>query len=391
MKYVILLGDGMADYQLPELQGRTPLDVAHKPNMDELARKGVGGLLRTVPTGMGAGSDVANISILGYDPRKYYTGRGPLEAASIGVDLKSGEIAFRCNLITVKDGYIDDYSAGHISNREAEELIKHLNHEFDLGRYYPGVSYRNLFVTGSVDVETTPPHDVLGQRVDDHLPRNDDEDPQAELLRRMILDSRKVLEDHPVNRARLKKGLKPANMIWLWGQGGRPSMESFQDKMGLKGAVISAVDLIKGIGILAGLEIIEVPDVTGLLNTNWKGKAEHALNALETVDFVYVHVEAIDEASHSGNVEEKIKAIESFDQKLIGPLLDGIEYPCRIALLPDHYTPIPVRTHTSEPVPYVISGGSGSDGFKGYSEKEIEKKGSCGLMDGHELLKNLFY
>ncbi|MFV2041328.1 MAG: cofactor-independent phosphoglycerate mutase, partial [Candidatus Hydrothermarchaeales archaeon] len=354
MKYIILLGDGMADYPLTELGGRTPLEAAKKPNIHALASSGFGGRLETIPEGMGAGSDVANLSILGYDPARYYTGRGPLEAASIGVKLSADEVAFRCNFITEKDGMIDDYSAGHITSSETEPLIKSLNESFDLGRFYSGVSYRNLFVTDTgAELTTTPPHDVLDGRVSEHLIKPSD-DSDAARLNKMILDSKEILENHPVNRRRAAEGRNPANMIWLWGQGRAPSIKPFHRRYGIKGAVISAVDLIKGIGIYAGMEIVEVPNATGLIDTNWEGKAEAALKALETVDLVYVHVEAIDEAAHAGDMSLKIRAIEEFDRRLVGPLLEGVDQECKIAVLPDHFTPIRLKTHTADPVPFIV-------------------------------------
>ena len=393
MKYIILLGDGMADYPLPELGGKTPLEAAKKPNIDALARGGFGGRLETIPEGMGAGSDVANLSILGYDPARFYTGRGPLEAASIGVELAEGDVAFRCNFITEKDGKITDYSAGHITSSETEPLIKSLNECFDLGCFYRGVSYRNLFVTDAgSELSTTPPHDVLDGRVSEHLIKPEGVS-DAVLLNKMILDSKNVLENHPVNLKRVAAGKNPANMIWLWGQGRAPSIEPLHQRFGVKSAVISAVDLIKGIGIYAGMEIIEVPNATGLIDTNWEGKADAALKALETVDLVYVHVEAIDEAAHAGDMDLKIRAIEEFDRRLVGRLLDGIDFPCKIAVLPDHFTPIALKTHTSDPVPFIVSnvGADGvvgeGDGLKTYSEKEVETKGSLGIRAGHEFME----
>ncbi len=393
MKYIILLGDGMADYPLTELGGRTPLEAAKKPNIDALASSGFGGRLETIPEGMGAGSDVANLSILGYDPARYYTGRGPLEAASIGVKLSADEVAFRCNFITEKDGMIDDYSAGHITSSETEPLIKSLNESFDLGRFYSGVSYRNLFVTDTgAELTTTPPHDVLDGRVSEHLIKPSD-DSDAARLNKMILDSKEILENHPVNRRRAAEGRNPANMIWLWGQGRAPSIKPFHRRYGIKGAVISAVDLIKGIGIYAGMEIVEVPNATGLIDTNWEGKAEAALKAFETVDLVYVHVEAIDEAAHAGDLRLKIHAIEEFDRRLIGPLLDGIDFHCKIAVLPDHFTPIALKTHTADPVPFIVStlGGEGAssegEGIKSYSEKEVTADSSLGIRPGHKFME----
>jgi 2,3-bisphosphoglycerate-independent phosphoglycerate mutase len=388
MKFIILLGDGMADYPIQELGGKTPLEVAETPNMDSLARKGFGGSLRTIPAGMAAGSDVANLSILGYDPIKYYTGRGPLEAASIGVSLEKDEMAFRCNLITELDGAIVDYSGGHISTPEAEDLIATLNENSDLGTFHKGLSYRHLFVSKNIQgISSTPPHDVIGGLISDHLIKSENGSPKVEELNRMILNSKDLLEDHPINLRRKQEGKRPANMIWLWGEGIAPSIEPFHKKYGIRAAIISAVDLLKGIGIYAGLEIIEVPGASGLIDTNWEGKAEAALKTLKEVDLVYVHVEAIDEAAHSGDLDLKIKAIEAFDKRLIGSLIDKIDFECRIALLPDHFTPLRLKTHTHDPVPFIISGSDvTSGGLESYSEKEVRENGSIKNMNGHEFI-----
>jgi 2,3-bisphosphoglycerate-independent phosphoglycerate mutase len=387
MKYIIFLGDGMADYPLPELGGRTPLEVADKPNIDALTNRGVGGFLRTIPDGMGAGSDVANLSILGYNPRRYYTGRGPLEAASMGVKLGSEEMAFRCNFITERDGKIFDYSAGHISNIESQGLIDSLNAHFNVGRFYSGVSYRNLFVTKSITgVETTPPHDAIGGGITDNLPKPAT-NPRVTKLNEMIVQSKKFLEGHPINQSRKKKSRNPANMIWLWGQGISPSIEPFQSRAGIRGAVVSAVDLIKGIGIYAGMDIVDVQGATGLIDTNWRGKADSALTALETVDLVYLHVEAIDETSHSGDVEMKVAAIEEFDKRLVGRIVEKIDFEYKMAILPDHYTPISLKTHSKDPVPFIISSLDGEwDNLTTFSEKEIKKKGSLGIREGHDFM-----
>lgn len=378
----------MADYPLPELGERTPLEVANKPNIDALSNRGVGGFLRTIPESMGAGSDVANLSILGYDPGSYYTGRGPLEAASMGGHLGSKEMAFRCNFITEREGKIFDYSAGHISNIDSQMLIDSLNAHFNVGRFYRGVSYRNLFVTKSIKgVETTPPHDVIGGGITDNLPKPSN-NPRVSKLNEMIVQSKKFLEGHPVNQRRKKNGENPANMIWLWGQGVSPSLEPFQKRYGIRGAVISAVDLIKGIGIYAGMDIVDVQGATGLIDTNWRGKANSALKALETADLVYIHVEAIDEASHSGNVEMKVAAIEEFDKKLVGRIVEKIDFEYKIAILPDHYTPLSLKTHSKDPVPFIISSLDGEgDNLTTFSEKEIKKSGSLGIREGHKFME----
>jgi len=362
MKYIVIIGDGMADRPVKELDGMTPLQKASTPNMAKLASEGILGSVRTIPGGMHPGSDVANLSVLGYDPLKYYSGRAPLEAASIGVQLGADDVAFRCNLVTLKfdqrgeRAIMEDYSSGHITTKEAAALIKTLNK--DLGsddiKFYPGVSYRHLMVwaNGSTDVECVPPHDILGKDIIDYLPIGKGE----ELLRTMMIDSVSSLGSHDVNKKRFKKGKNPGNSIWLWGQGKKPEMPTFKDKYSVDGALVSAVDLTKGLGIYAGFEILKVPGMTGYIDTNYKGKAEAALKALERVDFVYLHVEAPDEAGHSGNCMEKIKAIEDFDTLVVGTILEGIndfdEY--KILLLPDHPTPVELRTHTNDPVPFVI-------------------------------------
>lgn len=388
MKYVVIIGDGMADYPLEELGGKTPLQVAQKPNMDEIARKGKCGLLTTVPSDMPAGSDVANLSIMGYDPRRYYTGRGPFEAASVGVDLAEDDVAFRCNFISVVDDKIADYSAGHISTEEAAELIPLMKENFSsYGEFHLGISYRHLFVTkGGADLECTPPHDVIGEAVEDHLIKPGD-DPLAVKLNEMTIRSQEVLADHPLHEKRL--GKNPANSIWLWGQGRRPKMETMEDKWKVKGAVISAVDLLKGIGKYAGMEIIDVPGATGYYDTDYEAKADYALKALLDVDYVYVHVEAPDEAGHAGDLDQKITCIEELDSRLISRIMDGAPQDCKIAVLPDHLTPIPVKTHVRDPVPFAIySPGEEGDDVERFDEKAV-KKGSYGLIESEDFMKTL--
>lgn len=392
MKYVVLLCDGMADYSLDELDGKTPLQFAHTPNMDYIARDGLCGQAVTIPPDMPAGSDVANLSILGYDPAKYYSGRGPLEAASMGVELGPDDIAFRCNIITEKDGMIEDYSAGHISTDEAGELIKVVDEHLGSNgvKFYPGISYRHLLVLSGgrgLDAKCTPPHDQVGQNVRDFLPGGRD----SGLLIRLILDSKPLLKGHEVNRARAKEGKNIGNMIWPWAQGRAVSMPTLRELYNISGAMISAVDLLKGLGVCAGLEVIDVPGATGYLDTNYKGKAEAALNALESDDFVYVHVEAADEASHIGDIDTKIKAIEDFDRKVAGLILDGLaafdDY--KVLLMPDHRTPIPLRTHTSDPVPFAVLSSNGiKDDVIEYNEFSVEA-GSLGMVKGHRIMNYL--
>lgn len=362
MKYIVIVPDGMADRPLKELDGKTPLMVAFKPNMDRLASEGTVGIVRTIPQGFHPGSDVANLGILGYAPKRYYTGRAPLEAASIGVKLSENDVAYRCNLVTLKfnkdktRAIMEDYSAGHISTEEARQLIKALNEALsdESISFYSGVSYRHLMVwkNGITECECTPPHDITGKEITDYLPSGKAD----QVLRALMLKSVSILEGHPLNKERLHKGLKPANSIWLWGQGKRPSMPTFKEKYGLSGSIISAVDLTKGIGIYAGLDVINVPGSTGYIDTNYIGEAEYGINSLKEHDFVYIHIEAPDEVSHEGNIEKKIKAIEDIDALVIGTVLRMLksydEY--RILILPDHATPISVKTHTEEPVPFIF-------------------------------------
>jgi 2,3-bisphosphoglycerate-independent phosphoglycerate mutase len=352
VKYIILLGDGMADYPIDELGGRTPLQVAKTPNMDYLASRGTVGMVKTVPDGFPPGSDVANLSVFGYNPVECYTGRAPLEAASIGVALNPEDVAMRCNLVTLESGpeglYMRDFSAGHIKTEQAAKLIQHLDAELgsEEFRFYPGVSYRHLLVWkgGNERVKTTPPHDITGRAISPYLPSGDGQDKLIELMRA----SQTLLSNNPVNAA--------ANSIWLWGQGKAPSLQTYREKFGLEGSVISAVDLMKGIGIYAGLDVIEVPGATGWIDTNYKGKAEYALKSLEIKDFVYVHVEAPDEAAHNGMLKEKIKAIEAFDELVVGTVLRNADKlgDYRVLVLPDHPTPISLKTHTPDPVPFVL-------------------------------------
>ena len=362
MKYVVIVGDGMADIPIHELGNRTPLQKAHTPHMDRLAREGQLGRVRTVPEDMHPGSDVANLSILGYNPREYYSGRAPLEAASIGIELETDDVAFRCNLVTLKynrqrtNALMEDYSSGHITTEEARELIRDVDKALgsEKIRFYPGISYRHLMVWsgGSADIECVPPHDILGKDIMDYLPVGTGEQTIREIMQKSV----DILERHPVNLDRTKDGKNPANSVWLWGQGRRPKMPTFYEKYALKGALISAVDLTKGLGIYAGFEILEVPGITGWIDTNYKGKADATIEALRKVDFVYLHVESPDEAGHSGNYGHKIRAIEDFDKLVVGNVMEGMkEFDAyRILLLPDHPTPIAMRTHTAEPVPFVL-------------------------------------
>jgi len=366
MKYVVIVGDGMADYPVEDLKGKTPLMVAKTPHMDWLARHGEIGLVRTIPDGFNPGSEIANLSIFGYDPIRYYTGRGPLEAASLGVRLESDDLAFRCNLVTLKgDGnktIMEDFSAGHISDEEAKQIILDLDQAMGTNdiQFYPGVSYRHLTVlkdgatkySNLEKLELTPPHDIIGQEISPFLPKKG----RGDQILSLMSESQRLLKNHPINLVREAKGLTPANSIWLWGQGRSPQMTTLKGRFGVEGYVISAVHLLRGIGILAGLEVLEVPGATGYFDTNYDGKAQYALRGLKEKDFVYVHVEAPDEAGHMGDLRLKIESIEAFDEKIVGAILKGMSdfERYRILVLPDHPTPLSVRTHTADPVPYVI-------------------------------------
>ncbi len=383
MKYAVLLGDGMADWAVESLGGKTPLEFARTPNMDRIAREGTIGFIDTVPEGCKPGSDVAILSVLGYDPVTCYTGRGPLEAASMGVELDPGDIAFRCNLVTLGDGpdpVMVDFTAGHITSAEARELILDLDRALGTERlkFYPGVGYRHLLVWkgGGPKVETTPPHDITGQATAQYLPKGQGAGEVLDLM----LKSREVLKDNPVNRARGGKGKKKATSIWLWGQGGKPAMEPLSKKFSLRGGMISAVDLLNGLGVYAGLEILRVEGATGYIDTNYVGKADKALEALQERDFVFVHVEAPDEMGHEGNAEGKVKAIEDFDEKVVGTILGGIGRfgDFRVLVLSDHPTPVAKKTHVSDASPFAVLSSVASDNLKNggvYSEKSAREGG----------------
>jgi len=396
MKYIIFLGDGMADWPLKDRGNRTPMMLAHTPAMDMLARKGRCGQLITIPDDMPPGSSVANMSILGYDVHKCYQGRGALEAASIGVEIKPGEVAMRCNLICIEDGRIKSHSAGHLEKDEADELIRALDRE--LGgrgiRFYTGTDYRHLLVLekGSTDLALTPPHDILDKQAEEFMPRS--KKPDAEetgaLLNNLIRRSWDILPDHAVNKKRKADNRLPANSIWPWSAGYKPDMPTITERFGLKGGVISAVDLIKGLGIYAGLDVIHVDGITGKHDTNYEGKADGCLNALRDHDFVYVHVEASDEAGHDADTDLKIKTIEYFDQRLVQRVLDNldrIDEPVSIAVLPDHPTPIEYRTHIREPVPFLIFRPDIQGDFVQEFNEESVKSGSYGLLKGDEFIR----
>lgn len=398
MKYVIILGDGMADEPIEELGGKTPLEYARTPVMDDLAGRSEVGLACTIPQGMKPGSDTANLAVLGCNPRQYYTGRSPLEALSIGVDMKEGDIAIRTNLVTLseeeeayEDKRILDHSSDEISTEDAAVLLEAVRKELeeDAYHFYVGTSYRHLLIwsKGSV-TELTPPHDVLGQRAGDHLPAE-------EKLRAMQKKSYEILSKHPINLERKAKGLNPANSCWFWGAGTRPSLPSFEGKYHKKGAMISAVDLLKGIAVGTGMANIHVEGANGGLHTNYEGKAQAAADALlkDGFDFVYVHVEAPDEMGHQGSVEKKVQAIEYLDERVICPIreaLDKAKEPYRLLVLPDHPTPIRVRTHTSDPIPYLLYDSEKELRRIGaYNEREARISGIL-VEQGYELIQKLF-
>ena len=397
MKYIIVLGDGMADEPILDLSNKTPLEVADKPNIDGLAKSGEVGLAYMVPKGMSPGSDTANLSVMGYNPKIYYSGRSPLEALSIGVDMEPTDISFRCNVVTLseeeecyEDKTIIDHSSGEISTADAAVLVDALKEGLKKEGYefYVGTSYRHLLVwkNGSV-VELTPPHDILTKRIGDYLPK----DP---ILRDMMEKSYDILVNHPINIKRKEAGLNPANSAWFWGAGTRPALSSFAEKTGKNGAMISAVDLLKGIAVGAGLHNITVEGANGGLHTNYQGKMQAAADALlkDNFDFVYIHVEAPDEMGHQGLVKEKIQAIENIDRYIVGPLVEqlnasGEDY--RILVLPDHPTPIRVRTHTSDPIPYLLYDSTKKLGDNaGYSEA-VGKENGILKEDGYKLMEYL--
>jgi len=399
MKYIIILGDGMADEPIQSLNNKTCLEASNKPTIDKLASMGRCGMLDTIPEGFAPGSEIANMSVMGYDVPKVFEGRGSLEAASMGIAIEKGEMAMRCNLICIENGKIKNHSAGHISNEEAEELIHFLQKELgnDQINFYPGVSYRHLLKLkgGKKQLKCTAPHDVPGTPFVDVMIKSEaaEADETANTLNDLILKSQKLLENHPVNLKRAAVGKDKANSIWPWSPGYKPEMKTLTELYKLKtGAVISAVDLIRGIGVYAGLKVILVPGATGLYNTNYEGKAEAAINALKEDDFVYLHIEASDEAGHEGDVDLKIKTIEYLDARIVKPILDEVstwDEPVTIAILPDHPTPCAIKTHTNKPVPFIIyRPGETPDAVTAYDEFSCEK-GSYGLLKGMEFMQTL--
>ncbi|MBN1882500.1 MAG: cofactor-independent phosphoglycerate mutase [Deltaproteobacteria bacterium] len=394
MKYVVLLGDGMADRTLTELGGCTPLEAAHTPHMDRIAAEGMVGSVKTVPMGFDPGSDVANMSVMGFDPSVYYTGRGPVEAANMGIAMKPGDVAFRMNLVSLGrepsgKRIMADYSCGHIPTEESAPMVRSL--EMNLGdfefRMYPGRSYRHIMIwsNGVASVVTTPPHDILGEEIGMYLPHGEGAGRLLDLMRRAEM----IFADHPINADRRRRGEPVASAPWFWGQGTKPTLPGYRERYGITGAVVSAVDLIQGLGRLAGLDVVEVPGATGWLDTNYEGKVAASLSALWSgADFVYLHVEAPDEAGHAGDVDLKIQAMEDFDREVVGPMMAGLEEMgrFRVLLLPDHPTPIEIRTHSSEPVPFAVYGdGIAPSGAPGFTER-IMAHGPF-IEQGHTLME----
>lgn len=386
MKYLVVLFDGMADYPVPELGGKTPLEAADTPNIDMLARTATVGLVKSVDDGMKPGSDVANLSILGYDPKKYYTGRSPLEAGSIGIDMKNTDVSLRCNLVTLSDeeNYEDkiilDYCADDISSEEAAVLVKYLaehlnNEEFT---FYNGVSYRHCLIwdNGTMEIGTlTPPHDITGKPIKEYIPTH----PNAAKLYDLMVRSYDLLKDHPVNLERIKNGKRPANSIWLWGEGVRAQLDDFKEKYGLKGSMISAVDLLKGIGKFAGMNVVHVDGVTGYIDTNFEGKAKAAIEEFKNgQDFVYIHVEAPDECGHRNEIDNKVKAISIIDKTILGPVTEYLrsQGDFKVLVTPDHATPLSLMTHTNDPIPFFIYDSTKEcAGVDGFCEKTAKETG----------------
>jgi 2,3-bisphosphoglycerate-independent phosphoglycerate mutase len=400
MKYVIVHGDGMADWPCPELGGRTPLQAARKPNMDRIAACGELGLVATIPSGMPPGSDVGTMTMLGYDPQRYHTGRAPIEAASMGLDVGSDDVVFRMNLVTlnpVPDGstVMGDFTSGHISSEEAAEIVRDISkslgsREFE---FHNGVSYRHIMIWhgGPIDTVLTPPHDISDKPVADHLPRG----AGAERLRDLMAQAAEILARHPVNQARRAAGKPAATSVWFWGQGKRPAVPTLRQRFGADGAVISAVDLVNGLGRLAGLEVIKVPGATGFLDTDYAAKGRYGLDALRERDFLLVHIEAPDEAAHMGRADLKVEAIERIDELVLGTLLEGLPShgAFRLLLMPDHATPCKLKTHSNEPVPFAMVSGEALEQppsvIRRYTEEDAAASGLI-VGDGYDLIERLF-
>ncbi len=393
MKYIMLIPDGMADLPMDALGGQTPMMAAETPNFDALAERSLVGSVLTVPPGMYPGSDVANMDLLGYDPRKYYTGRGPIEAVAMGVPLDTGDVAFRCSLVATDGTTMLDHSSGHISTEESRPLIALLDQKLgtDTRKFFPGVQYRHILAekAGSVDLQTTPPHDFVGKPLANYWP----EGAGAERLKQLMFDSLEILDSHPINIKRREDGKAPGNMIWLWGQGFAPRLPNFLATYGKVGGVISAVDVVRGLGRATGLRVIDVPGATGYIDTDYKAKASYALAALDTMDFVYIHVEAPDESGHEGNLDHKMQAIEDTDKKLLGTLRDGLATrgPHRLLIVPDHKTPIALRTHEEGPVPFLLYDSEAPHAASHFPfDERAVTEAKTQIDDGTRLIRMLF-
>ncbi len=393
MKYIVIVPDGMADNPIEELGNKTPLEASHRANMDYLAKNGITGLIKTIPDNFKPGSEIGNLSLLGYDPNKYFTGRAPLEAANMGLELAEDEMAFRCNLVTIVADKMADYSAGHISTPEAAELIAALNDKMDEPeiRFYPGQSYRHLLimkgrnVSELMKVKCIPPHDIINQDIKKYLPTGVGATPLLKFMEKAA----RILAEHPINNVRVDLKENPANHIWLWGQGTRPALPLFRDKFGVDGSIISAVDLVNGIGRLAGLEVLKVPGITGYYDTNYAGKAQYAIESLRNKDFVFIHIEGPDEAGHNGDYKAKIHCIEHIDREIVGPVLRYVEKTpeARMVVLPDHPTPVKLRTHSREPVGFVMFGkGITPDESQTYTETACKSRG-LKFKNGEEFME----
>ncbi|BDI33850.1 homoserine kinase [Capsulimonas corticalis] len=392
MKYIQLIPDGMADLPMPELDGKTPMQAAHTPNFDALAEQSLVGSVLTVPAGMYPGSDVANMCLLGYDPRQYYTGRGPIEAVAMGVPLDRHDVAFRCSLVTSDGTTLLDYSSGHITTEESRPLIELIDKKLGGGKlkFYPGVGYRHIMAwrDGKTNMETTPPHDFAGQELAKYWPKGDGED----FLQQLMLDSLEILNDHPINQRRREEGKAPGNMIWLWGQGYAPSMPQFLQTHGKTGGVITAVDVVRGLGRATGMRIIDVPGATGYIDTDYTAKANYALAALDSLDFIYLHIESPDESGHEGNLEHKLRSIEDIDKKVVSVLRKGMEKrgDYRLLIVPDHATPLALKTHKEGPVPFLLYDSSRphTQSHYPFDERAVEEA-KTQVEDGTQLIKML--
>ena len=399
MKYVVVVPDGMADHPIAELEGLTPVEAANTPNMDYFAKGGVCGMATTFFEGLPYDSSIANMSILGYDPRIYFSGRSPLEAVNLGIELAEGDISLRLNLITEENGCIKDFTAGHISNEEGAKLIEALSEKFAVDgiEFYPGVSYRNILVmrhgkNPSTDFLAKQPHDIVGEKIGENMiyANSGKAYETANLLNKIMTESKHILSEHKVNSERVIAGKNPANMCWLWGAGKKPVMPKFVEKYKIEGSIVSAVDLLNGIGKVIGLKNLHVEGITGYLDTNYEGKVDAAVESLSEVDFTYIHLESTDEAGHEGNLKHKIQAIEDIDKRVLGRFIDKMDGEYRLLIMPDHPTPVEVKTHTNEAVPYAIfDSRKTGDKVDSYSEEKIRVNGSQKSMEAHLLMKKL--